>query len=175
MNYEAFRSQGDHRHQTWKQNSPKELEALLNKIRIWDKVFKIPYFQYRKRLQEIAEKGWRAIDRLDAIIRDPEILLDTLRNHDAIVLPTDGDWYHPRISEALLAFDFNKIESIVWNQLRYTPAVHSKINPESDKVEFENTPFLTKNYCLTSNFLKKINSKEILLFLKDHIHSKKEI
>ncbi len=70
-------------------------------IETWNQLFQIKYFEFRKKMHEIAVNNWSFCD---SIARSDAELLKELESSpaDTIVLPTDDDdWYHPQFKDLI--------------------------------------------------------------------------
>lgn len=70
-------------------------EAFQPVVELWDDMVRMPYHLFRRELSRIARLNWSRIQGAVCLPRE-EVA------EDAIVVPTDdGDWFSPRLAEAL--------------------------------------------------------------------------
>jgi len=130
----------------------------------WDKAFKVPYFEYRRRLKEIAMSAWT----LDFIHCDPKKLANRINDDDYIIPSDDDDWFNPAVEDFLLSSDeeFISWDSIV-NRMAYRFAIipHKKFNKE--------IPIPSNGYAIKGSVIKRASGKQRWEMLMSHTHADK--
>jgi hypothetical protein len=97
--------------------SQKRYDAIL----IWDKLFKISYFQFRQRCKNLAFISWSNVACCDIILTNSNLLTNIVDNLDddwCVAYTDDDDWYNGRLAESVLPH-IKDYDAIYWNHTRY--------------------------------------------------------
>lgn len=100
--------------------SAKQRPKLFRAVRVWNRTFRMPYWEYRHRLLEIAAKNWARLGGVDLIVKGGRAF-DILNRLDRfLVVPVDDDdWFHPKMAEIL-----RERYDPAWHAFRWTDAYY---------------------------------------------------
>jgi len=143
---------------------------LLQGIMLWEENFDISFFNYRMKLQEMAELCWSRICRVDSILKNSLAYIDMLVSYNPsqrfILIPTDDDdWFAPHISRVLEDAYNNNVDAdvITWRgaELDYANGYNCKMR----------NWFATNTYAFTDiglRKLKKLGSDVLDILVRRH-------
>lgn len=132
----------------------------------WDRAFNVPYFEYRRRLKEIAMSAWT----LDFIHCNPKKLANKINNDDYVIPSDDDDWFNPAIEDFLL----NSVEEFVsWDSVVNKMAYRFGVVPHK---KFNKDIYLpTNGYAIKGSVIKRASGEQQWKMLMSHTHTDKVI
>ena len=131
---------------------------MVQKIKRWDKIMKIPYFKYRSLLKSLAEttyincKACYTIDELDNIGDD-----------DFICPADDDDWFRPDLSEAIPKL-IQSHDVLCWDQVVHTTHL---FRPHRWYQWHPDETMNTNNYCVRGRLFKSLTRHQKKLIMMD--------
>ena len=135
-----------------KADSPTE---YLEKIHLWNSVFRMNYFQFRNKLNQIQKQNISEIKGLDHIIDYFDMsLLDSLDDY-ILLCVDDDDWFHPDIFNVLnnlpptwdgVAWSMAWIGFVYWNNSSEKIQLNTDVPHSSFKTFTNNFAFKKSGY-----------------------------
>lgn len=135
--------------------SDEYLQKFFVGIQLWNQLYDMSFFEYRRRLRDISAINFDRIVGLDAVVRSFETLQRMRWSKEPTwVLPIDDDdWYHPELANICRENDPNIHHFLYWPTIRLIPVQATDDDePEySPQKPFENYKFLLTNMYAVSN------------------------
>lgn len=120
----------------------------------------VSYFEYRRRLKEIAMESWRKVS--EVVFHGPWDQFVKLISKDQVVVPTDDDdWFAPQLRNRLLELEDGML---CWQSLCHQTTMAHKLYYRRRKLG-------SNEYAATGSLLKKLNNPERFL----HAHGKADV
>lgn len=115
MDEEAFFSQDISHLPAGKKET--ELKMLWRVFKLWNKVYNIPYFQYRERLKRIGQMNFDKMNfDLEITWKDVREFSRQIKDECYMMVSDDDDWYDPSLSTIL---PYTPIPDLcVWTDIR---------------------------------------------------------
>lgn len=132
-------------------------------ITAWDNKLNMPYFKFRHEIKVLSEANWAAIDNLDMIVKDLDLLPNVLSaiQEDYVILPTDDDdWYNPEISSVLENNEGQ--DAACWQMAIYAATVPEKL------ILRKNPGYGTNSYAIYRSGWDKMSENGKASCLKRH-------
>lgn len=133
-------------------------DEMLHRIRWWNELFGMSYFQFRRELRDISTVCFDNMAGVDAIVRDYEVLLKLIRHdRETWILPTDDDdWYAPELASLCKRFSRERCDLLTWGQQQLwssTPPINN-YKRHARELPLQSDPCLRTNvYAVTSDRL----------------------
>ena len=156
------------------QDRPWPLQDILDIIKAWDKCFKYKYFEFRKKIVEIAKSNWKLIPAKQLNEWSDVIKCD---KHSLFLFTDDDDFYSPHLLDYVLdvphLFDY---DIIYWNTCEFlTSIIYPKEKlPDKPWFNFKHKRTLhSNNFCMTKKGVLKLNEKDFVTSQSIHNHMQK--
>ena len=155
IDYKAMTKDKFLKQKTWARST---LEQMSEVIDLWDKIFKIKYFDFRHQLRSIAASNWITIPKLDGIVSNANMvpnLLSGLKDNYCLLFVDDDDWFNPRITSVLEAN--SHLDAFNW-KLQYFITSSRRVNLRSKPLFWvsHDNHYLTNNYAITKKGFEKL-------------------
>lgn len=145
--------------------SDEYLEKFLVGIKLWNQLYDMSFFEYRRNLRDIHAMSMDRLIGLDAVVRDFSVLqrMDWT-NKPTWVLPIDDDdWYHPELLYILRAHEPTEYHYAYWPIIRLIPtqgADDSEPEVNTRQPFADPYPFpLTNMYAVSNAGIKAVSGK----------------
>jgi hypothetical protein len=118
---------------------------IIDRVRLWDKTFRIGFFEFRQMLKEISLKNFQSVRNADLVTMEEA---RTRLSPDAFYLFTDDDdWFHPEIAAALGRFDPRTCAALHWDSAIFSKGsenLKDSMNASNSytKIDWDNIPVL---------------------------------
>lgn len=131
----------------YQQDMPYNLHHFGQMVLLWDRTYKLPYFEFRHRLSQIARNNWKKFVH--------SITSNTIPETDFILLSDDDDWYRPDIGQKLqgsiVYWKPAAFKTAEWEQRRFD-------RPYFDM--FHKRKFYSNNWAIDAKIYSRLNENE---------------
>lgn len=150
---------------------PHDLRVLLLKrIRMWNGLFGMSYFEYRHALREISTLNHSHIRGIDCIIRNRHHALKMLSDPHFVVVPCDDDdWFAPDLTESLRTIFASDTDFAIWKDVRFSFKGAGNIPSFTPDVRWSHCGHAwTNSYAVCSQVLQKCPEEIQSRVLNEH-------
>lgn len=180
MNLAAFAAQAAAGVSKWKADGDRKAAIIGKGVDAWDGFFGVGFFDYRRRINNIAERSWAALGKSSAVVRDYDLLAPMAAGQSKgqgqaepfWILPTDDDdWYAPGLAAILDFLDLDQVDVLTFRQLRYCPGwSHDEDSRgHTRKLWISDRAFDSNGYAVSSRLLQSKGRNVLRSLLCQHL------
>lgn len=154
--------------------SKEYLEKFLVGIKLWNQLYDMSFFEYRRGLRDIAAMNLDRMINLDAVVRDFSVLqrMDWTSKPTWVIPVDDDDWFHPELTYILDAHDPNEHQYAMWPIIRLIPTqgaddTEPEVSPQKPLTGDYSFP-LTNMYAVSNSGIKAVPGMERQRVLTHH-------